>query len=450
MEAQTVTPHEQHDACPERRPEASAEALRGERSAEPLTEAPAACTEPSRSEGQSRRVVLRALGRAIFFLSFPLGVLSFALPIYGKELGATALEIGALFSVFFMMAALLRPLLGRLMDRYGRRPFLLLGVAGYLGATLLFLLAGDGSTGPVLSAAEGLTTGLLVLLAARVIEGAASSLLWLSAYAIVADCSPPDERGRRFGRVQEQLWRGVLVGAFVGFPTLGYLGIVRGWKVVFAGYTPLALVALFFAWRGVRETLPATLPSAPARRRIAPQLYVLMGIAVLTAASAALLTPVLMIFLQERFGAPVHDLALAYVPATILHGFLPSQLGRIADRVGRKLPMIVGLLAAAVTSLAIPSAGSMLLIALAWAIEAACFSAATPAVKALVADHSGAEVRGTGYGLYTLASGLGATIGPLLGGWVYDTWGHAMPFYLNACMLVVGASLVLALVQERR
>jgi MFS family permease len=394
--------------------------------------------------------VLRALGRAIFFLSFPLGFLSFALPIYGKELGATALEIGTLFSAFFLMAALLRPMLGRLMDRYGRRPFLLLGVAGYVGAALLFLLAG----------------GLLVLLAARLVEGAARSFLWLSAYAIVADCSPPDERGRRFGRVEAQLYRGVLVGAFVGFPCLDYLGIVQGWKVAFAVYTVLALAALFFAWRGVRETLPAVTfappstmlraglsicsPSAPARGRVSPQLYVLMGIAVLTTASLALLTPVLMIFLQERFGAPVHDLAVAYVPAALLHGLLPSYLGRIADRVGRKLPMIVGLLAAAATSLTIPFADSMILIAAAWAVEAVCFSAATPAQEALVADHSGAEARGTGYGLYTLASGLGATIGPVLGGWVYDAGGHATPFYLNAGILVVGALLVLALVRERR
>ena len=258
------------------------------------------------SAGENHDHVLRALGRAIFFLSFPLGFVSFALPIYGKELGATALEIGTLFSAFFLVSTLLRPLLGRLVDRYGRRPFLLLGVAGYVGTALLFLLAGD----------------LLMLLAARLVEGAAQSFLWLSAYAIVADCSPPDERGRRFGRVEAQLYRGVLVGAFVGFPCLGYLGIVRGWTVAFAVYT---------------------------------------------------------------------------------------------------------LLAAAATSLAIPFADSMILIAVAWAVEAVCFSAVTPAQEALVADHSGAEARGTGYGLYTLASGLGATIGPVLGGWVYDAGGTPCP-----------------------
>ncbi len=109
--------------------------------------------------------MLVTLGRVIFFLSFPVGILSFGLPIYGKELGATALEIGALFSAFSVMTVLLRPILGRLIDRYGRRLFLLLGVAAYVGAFLLFLRPSD----------------LLTLLAARVVQGAArrSRHLWL-------------------------------------------------------------------------------------------------------------------------------------------------------------------------------------------------------------------------------------------------------------------------------
>jgi MFS family permease len=290
-----------------------------------------------------------------------------------------------------------------------------------------------------------------MLLVARLVQGAASSFMWLSAYAIVADCSSLEERGRRFGRIEEQAWRGGLVGAFIGFFGMGFLDdAALGWAVAFAVYTVLALAALFFAARGVRETLPARQPTAPARQRVSSRLYVLMGIVVVTAASSALLTPVLMIYLQERFQAPVFTLVRAYLPAAVLYGFLPSYLGRIADKVGRKWPMIVGLLAAAATSLVIPFAGSILLIAAAWAIEAICFSAATPAQEALVADYSGAEARGTGYGIYTLAFGLGATVGPVLGGWVYDTWGHDVPFYLNAGILAVGALLVLALVREGR
>jgi MFS family permease len=54
------------------------------------------------------------------------------------------------------------------------------------------------------------------------------------------------------------------------------------------------------------------------------------------------------------------------------------------------------------------------------------------------------------YGLYSFAVGIGATLGPLLGGWAYDHLGPTIPFYLNAIILPVSALLVLLLPIEAR
>ena len=81
------------------------------------------------------------LWRAVFWVSFPFGILSFVLPIYGKELGATALEVGGLFSALAFVPVVVRPFLGRALDRWGRKPFLLLGLLGYAAAIILFCLA---------------------------------------------------------------------------------------------------------------------------------------------------------------------------------------------------------------------------------------------------------------------------------------------------------------------
>jgi MFS family permease len=83
-------------------------------------------------------------------------------------------------------------------------------------------------------------------------------------------------------------------------------------------------------------------------------------------------------------------------------------------------------------------------------VEALAFTASVPAEEALVADLSGTDQRGESYGLYTFASGLGAVFGPIAGGWLYDSAGHAVPFYFTAALVFVGAILVLLLVRDPR
>lgn len=125
-------------------------------------------------------------------------------------------------------------------------------------------------------------------------------------------------------------------------------------------------------------------------------------------------------------------------------------MGRIADRLGRKTPMIVGLLVGALASALIPHLRSVILLAILWAVESLGYTASVPAERAFVADIAGEDVRGTSYGLYTFAYFLGAVLGPLVGGWLYDNLGHATPFYLNTAVLFVGALLVAVVLREPR
>ena len=139
---------------------------------------------------------LRLLRRSIFLASFPFGILSFVLPVYGREIGASAVEIGLFFTVFSLMLVALRPVVGLGLDRLGRRPFLLAGIVGYAATMLAFAFA----------------TGVWSILVARVLQGTTSSFLWLAAYTIVADSAPEDERGRSFGSVDQAAYRGGRAG----------------------------------------------------------------------------------------------------------------------------------------------------------------------------------------------------------------------------------------------
>jgi MFS family permease len=391
------------------------------------------------SSSNSDASTFRHLWWAVFLVAFPLGILAFVLPIYGRELGASALEVGAFFSAFSIVPVIVRPFLGRALDRWGRRPFLLLGLTGYAASMGLFIFAD--------------TTLLLTL--ARFVQGLGQAFLWLSAYTMVADLAAAQGRGRDFGLVDEALNRGALVGTMGGFGMMFRLGeaglpLTRAWPWIFGLYTLPAVIALGIVWRGVPETKPAVEERPIQSRPISPQLVALMGIVFLTGASNAMVFPLLMIFLQDSLGAELAALTMAYLPAAILSSFLPSRMGRLADRLGRKPLMVVGLAGGALASALIPHLRSLLPLAILWAVESVGYAASVPAERAFVADIAGDDTRGTSYGLYTFAYFLGALVGPVAGGWLYDNYGHATPFYLNAAVLLLGAALVLSVLRESR
>jgi MFS family permease len=99
--------------------------------------------------------------------------------------------------------------------------------------------------------------------------------------------------------------------------------------------------------------------------------------------------------------------------------------------------MVLGLAAAAITSFLFPSLTSLAALAGLWAFQALCYAAGDPAEQALVADLTGNDQRGKAYGFYAAAGGLGAAIGPLVGGWLYQTIGVGAPFFLNGIILAL-------------
>jgi len=98
-----------------------------------------------------------------------------------------------------------------------------------------------------------------------------------------------------------------------------------------------------------------------------------------------------------------------------------------------------------------PLAPSLVLLSGIWILEALFVAAAVPAQDAIVSEVSGGDVRGRTFGIYAAAAGLGASAGPLAGGWLYDNVGRATPFWLNAAFLpIVGAIVFWTLPEPRR
>lgn len=382
------------------------------------------------------------LRRLIFVISLPFGILDFVLPIYGKSVGASALQIGMFFSAFSLMIVLLRPLVGAWLDRWGRRPFFLAGMAGY-SLTMLLFAASSSAAGVIL---------------ARSVQGIASACLWLSAQAMTADVVVEQRRGRSFGAVFQASSQGAILGTFLGFWVIFSVAFTDGWKLLFSGYGAASAAAAGLAVLQVKETLPGRAQIAPGGNgtpaesqpaiRWTRSWITLLAVAAITGASWSMMAPVMMIFLQDRFTAEVNELALAFLPAALVWATLPSRLGGLADRFGRKPLMVIGMSAAAATCFAVPVLTSLTMLAVFWAFQALCTAAGDPAEQALVADLTGGDARGRGFGLYTMAAGMGAVAGPIIGGWLYQAHNPTAPFYAAGAVLAAAVLLVLIFLTE--
>ncbi len=396
---------------------------------------------PVQGSLDNRHTVLgHALQWSILLCSLPLFILAFLLPIYAQELGASASDIGGLFAVFSMAMMGVRPLVGLGIDRYGRRFFLLAGLSAYVLAMALFTWSDT----------------LTMLYVARLIQGIGAALTWIATYTIAAELTASGRRGEAIGEADGAGERGAVYGAIAAFGIMSWMPLRTGWMLVFMAYTACAIGGVWLAWRRVPE--PNSFVSLqPEMREAAYQPSLLQTLTwgfskllfmvFLTKVSQALINPLLLIFLRDRFGLAFWQLAVAYLPAALILGFLPGRMGRLSDRIGRVPLLVMGLLISAATSWAMPSLSSLGWFVAIFALNALGIVTATPAQKAMVGDLVKREHWGRAFGLYTFTASLGTAVGPLFGGWLYDRIGPAMPFYANALLLLVSALWTLLLLR---
>ena len=374
--------------------------------------------------------------------SVGVGALSFLLPIYARQIGASALEIGGLFSIFSVFSLALRPIIGWAGDRLGRKVFFTTGLVGYALAMALFAVA----------------YSVPVLYLARVVQGLGSGLLWGSAYGLAIDLASAGQRGRAVGLVDETSSRGTLYGSVLGFLWLVWIPIRAGWIALFVLFSALAAVAALLAGSKVPEARPSRSFGAFGLSTLSVPLIHLLVLVAIASVPATMLPPIVIVYLQDVFRGqalpweyllPVESrgyalVGLALLPGALMYALLPSRFGHLSDSFGRLPMMTAGLLMAGTATAFLPGRSDLFWLVLLLSLESLALVAAMPALEALVADLARQDVRGTWYGLYTTAAGLGALFGPLFGGWLYDAVGQGAPFYVGAFVLLTLAAYLLS------
>jgi MFS family permease len=398
------------------------------------------------------RAVPRSFWWIVFWAWASLGAFELLLPLFSRALGATSTTIGWLFGVFAATSLLLRPIVGRLLDRYPRHPFLLAGLACYVLVLLLFAVADTIAT----------------LFIARLLQGIASTATWLTATVLIADWAGSERQGRWFGRYQAiSVWGAVIGAVWAGAALLAldedtrrvamtfaqsfgvsaqlFVQYLEEWipsawptlsvlQLVFAGNTLFALVALAIA---LRLEEPKYRASGYMQLRPPREAWSLVLTALLYGVAAGLVLPIIVLLLDDRWALGGVGVGIAYIVPGIVYAVAPEPLGRLADRWGYRTAAMFGLLGVMFAYGAVPFVPAIVLVVALLSIEALGLSLAGPALLALVAKHGG-DQRGSAYGWYSMASVGGVALGSPLGGWLYEG-GPVAPFTAAAACALAAA-----------
>lgn len=136
----------------------------------------------------------------MFLVMVGFGIIIPVLPFFAEEIGASPSELGWLMAVYSLMQLLFAPMWGRISDRIGRKPVLLIGIAGLALSFFLFAMS----------------TELWMLFAARIIGGILSSANMPTSMAYVADITTPEDRGKGMGIIGAAVGLGFIFGPAIG------------------------------------------------------------------------------------------------------------------------------------------------------------------------------------------------------------------------------------------
>ena len=368
----------------------------------------------------------RPLVRLVFLELVAFGIVLPMLPGTATRLGSGALLAGVVVATDSLMQFFFAPWWGRLSDRAGRRPVLLLGLAGSVAAYLLFGLAGS----------------VWVLLLSRAVAGATGSTFHV-AQAYVADVTEPARRGHAMGMLGAAFGVGFTVGPALGAMS-SHLGVAAPGLLA----ASLAAVNFILAWR----TLPESrVRRAPERSRRQLRLGGAPGPVLATAFAVTLaFTTMYIVFplwAQQVLGLSRGAVSGLFVVVGLVTLVVQGRVvGRLAARYGERPVVAGGALALAAGFALLPFAGPDAPGRLAFLLGGLVvltigFSLATPGLAAHLSRVSGAERQGGALGALQSVSAMARIVGPPLAGLLGATAGLGTPFFAAAAVALAAAAL---------
>lgn len=373
------------------------------------------------------------LRRPIMLISLSAGVMSFLLSIYSKKLSMNAIEITGLFSVLSFVLLIMKPIIGKVVDKLGRRPILITSMIVYAIAFGVFSMANSA----------------IEIYIARIFQGFASALMTISTYAIISDTTKEENFSEGFGKIGSAQSTGILYGIIISFIVFSTTEFMKSWKILFAIFSLAAICSAFIVIKEVAETKNGSITIGEKKKKLSKDTIKILIINFITSLGSSILGPIFMIYLLDKFQNDITLVAYAYIPSLIIESILSQRIGRFSDKNGKKKSMIMGIIICAVVTIITPGTNSVVMLAILWCVSSLGGSLYNLSEQGIYTEVTNESSRGEMYGVYTMVGNCAGVVGPLIGGILYETVSQAAPFYLNGTIMFIVAILTLVMIKNK-
>jgi DHA1 family tetracycline resistance protein-like MFS transporter len=343
------------------------------------------------------------------------GIVAPILGRYADRFGASGLQVGLLFASFSLAQMLFAPMLGKLSDRIGRKPVIIISLVGTAVGSFVTGVAG----------------ALWMLFVGRILDGASGASIAVAQSAVV-DLGKPDQRARMLGLLGMAFGVGFVVG-----PALGGLAALGGPHVPFFVASALAAANALAAL--VR--LPETSTGVGRRERVAKSprridRFIVVGF--FSALPFAGFEATFSLFGGARFDLTEGSTAAIFLAIGLVISLIQGALiGPLTARFGSARLLHVGLVVTACGLVVLGGAAVWAVLALALLLVVVGSGVSNPSLTTLVANSAPVDRRGEVLGFQQSAGALARVIGPPLAGLSFDTVGIGAPYSLGALVFLV-------------
>ena len=348
------------------------------------------------------------------------GIVIPVLPFYaqGTKFGATPREVGLLFASYSVMQLIFAPVLGRLSDKYGRRPVLLISL---IGTSLGFLILGFATT-------------LWMLFLGRIIDGISGGNI-STAQAYIADVTTKENRAKGMGLIGAAFGLGFVFGPAIG-------GVLSRWGInvpfLFAGTLAFAnAILLYFVLpETVTQDHPARISAASGRgwRQLIeslkrPRLGFVLTIYFLSIVAFSIMTAVFSLFMMFRLGYDAFHNGWVFAYVGVISAIIQGGLiGKLVKRFGEPTLVIIGSLLFSASLFATPFIGpavGLMGILLTGAVSSIGNALNAPSLSSLASKSAGAGEQGGVLGAMQSVASLARAVGPSLAAFlIYSAVAH--------------------------